>query len=333
MPMPRSSFKKSASPTWSFSRDARLQVCERKYYYHDLSKARIDSSNPRLRDIALLKKLKSAAMWRGDCVHWVIARCLSSWRAREQTSNEEWLEQLRGKIGRDWLFSESRQFRFQPAAVDRAGVALIEHEYDEVSADLSPESTFEAAGAQLRAFFVWAQDCQLPLLVRNSNRLWIEPPMWGADAPGFVHDGVQVLTKVDLACEHTGESFVIFDWKTDRPPHRTPAELTQHQTQVGMYQLWAHLTLGWPLDKVSSRLVYLGGEQATEETVVLDDEGAGHVLRAVSQSIRHIKRWEAYFENGDLDRDDLDYAPNPNECRQCGFKRLCRESLQAVKLL
>ena len=75
-------------PTWSISRDQVLQTCERKYYFQYLSGARINSADPLLRGIAMLKKLKNIAMWRGECVHWTIAQYLSGVRVGRPLSRE-----------------------------------------------------------------------------------------------------------------------------------------------------------------------------------------------------------------------------------------------------
>ncbi len=60
--------------TWPASRDQILHSCERKYYFQYLAPARINSSNPILREIAFLKKLKTVPLWKGSLFHEVIAQ-------------------------------------------------------------------------------------------------------------------------------------------------------------------------------------------------------------------------------------------------------------------
>ena len=57
--MKRSFYTTANGPTWSVSRDQQLQSCERKYFFQYVAEARINSPDPWLRGIALLKKLKA----------------------------------------------------------------------------------------------------------------------------------------------------------------------------------------------------------------------------------------------------------------------------------
>ena len=58
--MKRSFYTTSSGPTWSVSRDQQLQSCERKYFFQYVAEAKINSPDPWLRGIALLKKLAEA---------------------------------------------------------------------------------------------------------------------------------------------------------------------------------------------------------------------------------------------------------------------------------
>src|SRR6266536_2745881 len=324
----------NAQATWSVSRDQQLQTCERKYYFQYLSGARINSPDPVIRGIALLKKVKTVAMWRGDCVHWAIAQYLSSVKSGGPPGANKLAELLHGRIERDWQFSTQRRFRTQPGLVDQAGVALFEHEYDEMPPGIEPERVFEEASKMLSRFLLWAEGPgKLPEKITGADRIWIEPPMFGPDAPGFCCEEVQVLTKVDFAWERVDEEFAIYDWKSGRAQVKQGEALTQHEMQVGIYQLWPHLTLGHPLKSIASRLVYLGEEKAKEETFTLDETQASHVLRLAGDSIRQTKRWEQLFAEGEMNKDDLDFASHINQCRQCNFKRMCRDDVQSRDLL
>jgi hypothetical protein len=277
----------------------------------------------------MLKKLKNIAMWRGECVHWTIAQYLSGVRVGRPLSRETLMSKLQEKAQRDWQFSEQRQFRVQPGLVDQAGAALFEHEYDELPPGVSAESVYEAAGRMMGNFLTWADGpANLAKQVAEADRTWIEPPMFGADAPGFLVDGIQVLTKVDFAWEQVGSEFAIFDWKTGLSQQRKTEALSQYELQVGVYQLWPHRTLEVPLDRISSHLVYLGGESAAEELFKLDEEEATHVGRIVRESVRQTQKWEGYFAEGQMALDDLDYPSSVSVCRQCNFKRICRDGLK-----
>ena len=53
-----------------------IRQCERRWYMHYGMKARINSRDLLLREIAFLKKLKSSFMWRGELVHSIVGTVL-----------------------------------------------------------------------------------------------------------------------------------------------------------------------------------------------------------------------------------------------------------------
>ena len=272
--MKRSFYTTANGPTWSVSRDQQLQSCERKYFFQYVAEAKINSPDPWLRGIALLKKHKNIPMWQGECVHLVIAEYLNQVRQRHSPALESLVQSLRQRMQREWQFSEKRRFREEPAAVGKTGVALFEHEYDEMPPETSVEALIEKAAKITGTFYAWAEgESGLAEKVRTADRIWIEPPAWGVEAPGFMTNNVQVITKVDLALHHRGVSFTVYDWKTGKPPRET-TEPSQNELQVSVYMLWANLGLKLPLDGVTSRLVYLGGDQGKELCFDLDEERA-----------------------------------------------------------
>lgn len=325
--MKRSFYNTANGPTWSASRDHQLQACERKYFYQYLAEARINSPDPWLRGIALLKKLKNIPMWQGECVHVVIAEYLNQVRQRQSPPITSLVESLQQRMQREWLFSEKRRFREEPAAVGKSGVALFEHEYDEVPPDTKVELLVEKATRMLQTFYTWAEGpTHLAEKVQTADSFWIEPPAWGAEAPGFMVGDVQVITKVDLALHHRGVSFTVYDWKTGKPPRAT-TEPDQNELQVSIYMLWANRGLKLPLEGVTSSLLYLGADQATELRFDLDEERAVETYRIIEDSVRLAQQWEGYFENRQLRLNDLDYAASLEECHRCNFKRVCRANL------
>jgi hypothetical protein len=325
--MKRSFYTNSNGPTWSVSRDQQLQACERKYFFQYVAEAKINSPDPWLRGIALLKKLKNIPMWQGECVHLVIAEYLNQVHRKQAPKLDNLLLSLHQRMQREWDFSEKRRFREEPTAVGKTGVALFEHEYDEVPPETSVEALIEKAAKMIRAFYSWAEgESGLAEKVRTADRIWIEPPAWGIEAPGFMAGNVQVITKVDLALHHRGVSFTVYDWKTGKPP-RESAEPSQNELQVSVYMLWANRGLKLPLEGVTSRLVYLGGDQAKELCFDLDEERAVETSRIIEDSVRLAQQWESYFEKRRLKLNDLDYAASVEECRRCNFKRVCRANL------
>ena len=331
--MRKAFYNSSNGPTWSCHRDQQLQSCERKYYFQYLAEARLNSADPWLRGVALLKKLKNIPMWQGECVHSVIAEHLDRVRQGQSPTLDRLTQSLRQRMQRDWLFSEKRRFREEPASVGKYGVALFEHEYDELPPETQLEALIEKAVRMLGCYFLWATgESGLLEKVKTADRIWIEPPAWGTDAPGFMVGKVQVITKVDLALHCRGAEFTIYDWKTGKAP-AVAAEPGQNEIQISIYMLWANLGLKLPLEGVTSRLIYLGGDKPIELRFDLDEERAVETYRLIEDSVDLAQQWESHFENRRLRLNDLDYANAVEECRRCNFKRLCRANLSPEKPL
>jgi PD-(D/E)XK nuclease superfamily len=303
-------------PTWSMSRDQQLHACERKFFFQYLSPARINDPEPEQRTIALLKKLKTIQMWQGECFHWAVARYLDMLRDGKMIFTDQLLASLKERMQREWEFSEQRRFRQQPMLIGRQGVALFEHEYD-VASNETLETASAATTKLLARFFTWM-----------SGRTELKPPAFGVDAPGINVGGVQVLTKVDLALQISGESFEIYDWKTGKAPPYRPIRISHNDLQVMVYQLWPHIRLHVPLEHISSNLVYFGGPVAEQQKFSIDEDSLASTMLMVRNSIELAQRWQKNISTGEMVLADLDYAAFANVCRQCPFKRLCYESLK-----
>jgi hypothetical protein len=314
--------------TWSFSRDQMLRSCERKYFFQYLASAYLNSSDPWLRQIALLKKVKNIPMWQGECVHEAIADFLTQIQEGREAKFERLALALQQRMMRDWKFSEKRQFREEPASVGRFGAALFEHEYDEVPPETQISDLANEAREMLWSFHQWAHAHPTFLTdFKSARRRWIEPPPWGDGAPGFLIGGVQAVTKVDLALHLPDGQFRIYDWKTGRRP-ATEKGGASNSTQVSIYMLWPHLVMNFPLEKVSSSLVYLGEAEAQEVGFCLDEELAVETKQIIRDSVEQAQRWEGYVKSGRLTIETIDFANSVNECRKCNFKSVCRAALK-----
>ena len=318
--------------TWSVSRGQVLQSCERKYFFQYLAGARLNSADPWLRGIALLKKLKNIAMWQGECVHNAIAEFLTQAQYGKAPPFDSVDRSLKQRVQRDWLFSEKRRFREEPASVGRFGTALFEHEYDEVPPETCVEELGGEATAMLRNFFLWVENTpDFMTAFMAARRRWIEPPAWGIAAPGFMVGNVQAIAKVDLAMHKQNGEFVIYDWKTGAPP-KPGSSGTQNEIQVSVYMLWAHLALNLPLKAISSQLVYLGGSRPSEFKFDLDEERGVETQQIIADSLEQAQRWEGYVNAQRIQLDGLDFAGSVQECRRCNFERVCRAALSPKEL-
>jgi hypothetical protein len=304
-----------------------LQTCERKYYFQYLAGGRLNADTPRLRQVGLLKKLKSIPMWLGDCFHQGVAEYLSSLRDGVEPARAEVLWSLQQRIERDWRFSAQGRYKTQPFLIDKVGVALLEHYYQQVPPGMDASRAYSQVEGWMVRFLDWAATARITEEVIRADRLWIEPPPWGNDAPGFEDQGVQVVTKVDFAWERAGEAFMIYDWKASTAPRPRPPFLSQHELQVGVYMLWPHLTLGIDLALIQSRLVYCGGAATTVEEHQLDPETLPLIRSTLRDSIRLTQQWTERQDSRGIGLPELNYAASLAVCRQCGFRELCQRDM------
>lgn len=314
--------------TWSTSRDQILHTCERRYYFQYVINARVNSRDDTLREIAFLKKLKTLPMWQGDVFHTVVANSIQRLKQGKTLLPANWLAQLTNQLEQEWTFSLNKQFRSNSKAIDqKGGLALFEHEYDEGLESISLESVLEAIATWIQRFAAWAELVDLKNAIQTAKRIWIEPQIFGTNAPGFTFNNVQVITKVDLALLSQTEQFEIFDWKTGLIPQLQNKQLSKPEFQVGVYQLWAHLGLKLPLDRIQAHLVYFGADPVEQQTFSMDQNSREYILSLIRRSIDRTLRFSKHNEIT-LSLEDFDFATYPQACCRCSFKRLCQRVLE-----
>jgi hypothetical protein len=315
--------------TWSVSRDQTLHVCERRYYFQYLAAARINSRDRTLREIAFLKKLKNFPMWKGNAFHSFVAAYFREARRGAAPKLADLVDELRGRMKREWDFSSSKSFRSNPRAIDQKdGLALFEHEYDVGLGEQDFMKAIQDIEYWTCRFAAWARDNDLANSVRRAARVWVEPRPYGPKAPGFEMDGVQVLAKVDLAVLSPDGKFDIFDWKTGIPSSRPSRQIDQAEFQVSVYQLWPHLAFGHPMDSIGARLVYVATDPVRQQTFGIDRNLREYTLSLVRRSIARVLHFADLRGGKELSLEDLDFAAFEAACFRCPFKRLCQRALE-----
>lgn len=316
--------------TWSASRDQILHVCERKYYFQYLAPARINSTDKVLCEVAFLKRLKNVHMWKGSLLHDAIADYLSRFQRGQATHDDSFLDEYQKIVETQWYHSLEKKYRENIRALGKGNsLALLEHEYDE---ELS-ENTLQDVIHDIRNWFLlftkWANDYGIFEKLRNSSRYWIEPQPYGANAPGFYYDDVQVLAKVDLATQNNDGSFNIYDWKSGSAPNQ-PAwnNLDQAELQVSVYQLWPHKRFNVPLNAIWAHLVYLDNNPPDYKVFEIDGNRKEYFLKLIGKSIERAKQFLELHSGEQLSLRDFDYSTSHRICRLCAFKRLCQRELE-----
>lgn len=315
--------------TWSVSRDQTLQACERRYYYQYLAPAKINSRNETLREIARLKRLKNIPMWQGELFHSLAAEYLQNARQQFPSRPLFLLDKMKARISREWEASASAMFHLNNPTIDTNGAfILFEHEYDELPREIDSIVVTHRVEELFLRFVTWAEEKGLRRAVQQAKNVWIEPQMFGPQAPGFVVDGVKVLIKVDLALLTVDGQFEIFDWKTGGPPLYSMGAMSQGEFQVSVYQTWPHMAFRHPLDAIQAYLVYIGADPAIQQTFGIDQDALAYTLSVVRRSIAHVLSYDSGYQHAELSLDDFDFAPIASACEKCSFKRLCQRTLE-----
>jgi PD-(D/E)XK nuclease superfamily len=314
---------------WSVSRDRVLNSCERQYYYTYVASARINSKNPQLKEIALLKKLTNIPMWQGELFHDIVATSLNRIKRGESLLSDTWLRTLKKKVKTEWDFSANRSIHKNPELINKAGgLALFEHEYDHELEDKNPDSIVYSIELLINRFITWAEQIELKKIIKESRHIWIEPQIYGTNVPGFVIDDVQVIAKVDLAFVNTDRKFIIFDWKTGKSS-KVPGGNSQGEFQMRVYQLWSHLTLKYPLESIEAHLVYFGSDPVSHEIFQIDMEQCEFAISLIRSSIARTIRFNNKDDKSNkLNQEDFDFANSAKICQYCKFKRLCQRSIE-----
>jgi hypothetical protein len=315
--------------TWSISRDQMLHSCERRYYFQYIIKAKTNSRDQTFREIAFLKKLKNIPMWKGDIFHSVVADYLMRIRQDLHPVSSELLNEAEERMKQEWTFSASKRFEMDPRMIGQdGGLALFEHVYDEDLAERDPEDAIKEVEGSLVRFFHWVEKNDLSRHLREAKQVWLEPRTYGVHAPGFKVDDVQVLAKVDLAFVTPAGEFKIFDWKTGLPSSRPSRQIDRSEFQVSVYQLWPHLTLQYPLNKITGYLVYVSADPVSGDAFEIDENIREHTLSVVRRSISRVKHFSDSHGGEKLTLENFNFAGYDFICQRCSFKRLCQRTLE-----
>jgi len=327
---------------WSISRDQILHTCERRYYFQYLAPARINSRNPLLKEIALLRRVTNIPMWKGKIFHSIIAEYLKRRLQGYEISLNNLLIHYINQMEDQWNSSlklvEKNLLTRQVNSYQQSNFILLEHLYQEDASRNSLESAIQDIKDWIERFAAWNKDENIDKMILKSSKTWIEPPTYGQRATGFEIDGIQVITKVDLAFLNSEGQFVIFDWKTSVPVNQPTYWITQPEFQAAVYQLWANLSFEIPLNNINAHFIYFGNTPLKKLSFTIDENIKEYTLSLIRQSISRMKYFHQQIHHDGLqltlDRmlrltlDDLDFAYSEKSCIHCPFKGICRRELE-----
>ncbi|MGE5629781.1 MAG: PD-(D/E)XK nuclease family protein [Caulobacteraceae bacterium] len=241
---------------WSISKDQVYHTCEVKFYFTYVLNARKNSKNEFLKEVAFLKKLKNIAAWKGDVFHDIAADFfrksnLSDLSTQRQNSHKK----AQDVLVKQWEDSFRKKYCTNRGIINEDGVMLFEHEYGIISDYNMIYDIVNEVKGWIDAFYNWVEKSDISENFKHAKSVWIEPPVFGYDAPSYIIDNIQIITKVDLAMLTIDNRFIIYDWKTGKKQQRyfdfEPAEF-----QVHVYQLWPYYKMNIPLHLIEAIVVY-----------------------------------------------------------------------------
>ncbi len=292
--------------TWSLSRDKRLRDCLRKYYLqHYLSReGRAPDAPQDLRELYILKHLKSRHMWVGEVVHHLIETALWAWRRGEEVPADALVERGTRRMRAHYAESMQGVYRERPGRA----CGLIEHEYRVPVAREEWRELRDRMERSVRNFF--------SLTLTRDIR---EAPAWRwlavEQLASFVLDGATVLVKPDFAHRHDTGGVTMIDWKTGRLAEG------EGRTQLAVYGLYARAAWGLPEGDLAGKLVFLDSAEVRDVRLgAADLAGAEAHIRSSVTEMRRLA--------GSMDaRPDLERFPmtqNLKLCARCHFRRACQ---------
>ncbi|MBZ5497773.1 MAG: PD-(D/E)XK nuclease family protein [Acidobacteriia bacterium] len=306
----------NAFQAWSHSRAKTMATCQRQFYFTYCAGARWDHPDLRMRDLFLLKQVKPVAMWKGDIVHQAIAEYFRNLTLGRRLLLADVIEFAERLAKPQWAFSLARRYRTQGR--NRAGkafAALFEHEYNIGDAESLDEALSHIRKCIANFFQIDAQEGISAAFVEGHDQL-VEPPAWGNGATIFEIPGIRVTVKVDLSIARRNGHYEIFDWKTGK----TSEDAT---SQLELYILWAHVSLGYPLKSISAHEVSL--YTATCSPYQLTEPGMYYRLAAVHRSSDLISVLTSLVDTRSPNIRDFNYTRYVSTCRRCPLQRVCQE--------
>ena len=292
--------------SWSKSRNETLQSCPRRYWFHYYgSWGGWDwQSDPRTREIYVLKQLHNRFAWIGVQVHKVLEELLHHLRKSKSLPNYQSVaENLQNRLRQDYRDSRDAKYRLRP----KQFIGLVEHEYQ-----------LPVNDEEWRALATQAQTCvenfyRLPLLNQLKDldySKWLELE----ELNYFQIDGCKIWVSLD-ACYRSDDQIVLLDWKTGK------FDEADHSLQMGIYAMYTSEKWGIQPDLILLKEVFLAtGKTREYNSKSLDLEG---VQNYVKESIQQMQNLLSRPEQNHAEESNFSFTDDTTQCAQCNFRKVC----------
>lgn len=297
---------------WSTRRGNVFDECRRKYWfeYYGHWGGWDPGSDPRTREIYILKQLKGRQAWMGAHVHEAVSEALHLIHAGLPADPEEIAEERIEIMRRE--FRQSREKRYRKTPKKAAG--LIEHEFDVPV----PQEEWKDLGDRARRCILHFFDSPPLKELRELDRAaWLEVE----ELQEFQVDGHAVYVKLDVAYRPEKKRLVIVDWKTGKvDPHPDPL-------QLACYAIYAMER--WKVRPEEIETVNYNLAEAAEVRWRVEPDLVERTRARIRESLQGMLQ---YVEGGDslknvpLPEKEFPVTRNTSACRRCAYRKLCTDS-------
>ncbi len=292
--------------SWSVSRHRIFSECRRAYYFRHYGfwGGWAADSDPRIREIYILKNLNNRFTLAGKVVHEVVADVLNRHRYGREVELEEARNSAYELLKEGFRQSRAGAYRKNP----KEYVGLFEHEYAVDIPDTEWERMRDRVFKCLDHFFASKiRETILGTKIEN----WL--PIDALDS--FEFQGVTVFVAPDFAVRNPQGNALVIDWKTGWPSK------SADRIQIVCYGLFAHEKWGVEPLRAIGELHYLLND--TIDIVTLDEaafeEGKTHIRSSIDQMQGLLTDVEA----NEAEMDRFPQTDDVRTCERCNYRKLC----------
>jgi len=292
--------------SWSMSRHRVFSECPRQYFYRHYGSwgGWDEASDPRTRQIYVLKQLGNRFTLAGQVVHEVVADVLNKHRYGFEVSLEKAQESALERLREAFKQSRSLAYRESP----REAKGLFEHEYAEPVPDSEWRRMKDRVMKCLEHFYA-SRIREIILQVGIEN--WL--PIDAMDS--FVFEGVTVYVAPDFAIRNMQGNALLIDWKTGR------SEGHDDRMQIVCYGLFARAKWGIDPARAVGELHYLLTRQ--NAIVTLDEMSLAEGVELMRASIHGMRSLLSDPGQNVADEDAFPRIDNAEVCERCNFRKIC----------
>ena len=307
---------------WSFSTDSRMRRCERQVFFSDVA-AWHNARDPLRKESFLLGQLKSMESWRGLVVHQAIERfVLPYWQERRSVPWDTVIKQARSLGERQFWFSTKKRFREAGMSKKKAQgdyCALFGHEFHPAPSEDDMRVVLDGVEKALRnlsALGDFLKHVEGRRFYRSETALSVE------------YNGVRIKGQIDLIFSGKYGEYGVVDWKD----YETVAG-SDARRQMALYAWLLCRSETWPV-KDPGNIELWEVKLAQPATVIhtVDQEAFDELEDFIYRSTERLKALCGDGTYRATDLEDYAHTANPNSCRICSHRNICREPEQWIHI-